>query len=97
MKFVPLILAGMFRKRARALLMLLQIASAFLLFGLLQGFNGAPKVAIAQSHADRLYVASSVTLGDPGFGFAALLALIGSAVPAWRGLRLKVVDALADL
>jgi putative ABC transport system permease protein len=32
-----------------------------------------------------------------GFGFAALLALIGSAAPAWRGLRLKVVDALADL
>jgi putative ABC transport system permease protein len=32
-----------------------------------------------------------------GFGFAALLALIGSAVPAWRGLRLKVVDALADV
>jgi putative ABC transport system permease protein len=32
-----------------------------------------------------------------GFGFAAVLALIGSAVPAWRGLRLKVVDALADV
>jgi putative ABC transport system permease protein len=65
MKFIPLLLAGMLRKRARALLMLLQMASAFLLFGLLQGFNGALKVAIAQTHADRLYVASSVTVGDP--------------------------------
>ena len=50
MKFIPLILAGMLRKRARALLMLLQMASAFLLFGLLQGFNGALKVAISQTH-----------------------------------------------
>jgi putative ABC transport system permease protein len=31
-----------------------------------------------------------------GLGFAVALALIGSAVPAWRGLKLKVVDALAD-
>jgi ABC-type lipoprotein release transport system permease subunit len=32
-----------------------------------------------------------------GFAFAALLALIGSAMPAWHGLKLKVVDALADV
>jgi len=31
-----------------------------------------------------------------GIGFAVLLALISGAVPAWRGLKLKVVDALAD-
>jgi len=31
-----------------------------------------------------------------GAGFAVLLALIGSAVPAWRGLRLQVAEALAD-
>jgi putative ABC transport system permease protein len=30
-----------------------------------------------------------------GVGFAVLLALLGGAVPAWRGLRLQVVDALA--
>jgi hypothetical protein len=28
--------------------------------------------------------------------FAVLLALGGAAVPAWRGLRLQVVDALAS-
>jgi hypothetical protein len=31
-----------------------------------------------------------------GFGCAALLALAGGAIPAWRGLRLRVVDALAN-
>jgi putative ABC transport system permease protein len=30
-----------------------------------------------------------------GAGLAVLLALIGSSVPAWRGLRLQVSDALA--
>jgi putative ABC transport system permease protein len=30
-----------------------------------------------------------------GVGFAALLGLIGGAVPAWRGMRLEVADALA--
>jgi putative ABC transport system permease protein len=45
--------------------MLLQIASAFLLFGLLQGLNSGIKQAIAKSHTDRLYVGSSVSLGVP--------------------------------
>jgi putative ABC transport system permease protein len=31
-----------------------------------------------------------------GAGFAVLLALIGSAIPAWRGLKLQVAQALAD-
>ncbi|MEJ1960939.1 MAG: FtsX-like permease family protein [Gammaproteobacteria bacterium] len=44
---------------------LLQIASAFLLFGLLQGLNSGIKQAIARTHSDRLYVASSVSLGVP--------------------------------
>jgi putative ABC transport system permease protein len=30
-----------------------------------------------------------------GIGFAVALALIGGSVPAWRGLRLQVADALA--
>jgi putative ABC transport system permease protein len=64
-KFLPLIWAGIWRKRGRAVLMLLQIASAFALFGVLQGLNTGIKQAIARTHADRLYVASSVSLGDP--------------------------------
>jgi putative ABC transport system permease protein len=65
MKYLPLVWAGIWRKRSRALLMLLQIASAFLLFGLLQGLNSGIKQAIARAHSDRLYVGSSVSLGVP--------------------------------
>jgi putative ABC transport system permease protein len=65
MKYLPLVWAGIWRKRSRAILMLLQIASAFLLFGLLQGLNSGIKEAIARTHADRLYVGSSVSLGVP--------------------------------
>src|SRR5581483_6073844 len=63
-KYLPLIWAGLLRKKSRALLMLLQIASAFLLFGLLQGLNSGVKQAIAKAHADRLYVGSSFSVGD---------------------------------
>jgi len=63
-KYLPLIWAGLLRKKSRTLLMLLQIASAFLLFGLLQGLNSGVKQAIAKTHADRLYVTSSVSIGD---------------------------------
>ncbi len=65
LKFLPLVWAGIWRKRGRAVLMLLQIASAFALFGLLEGLNTGIKQAIAQTHRDRLYIGSSVSLGDP--------------------------------
>jgi putative ABC transport system permease protein len=64
MKYLPLIWAGMWRKRSRAVLMLLQIASAFVLFGVLQGLDAGVNRAIAQSHGDRLYVGSRVAFGD---------------------------------
>ena len=64
MKYLPLIWAGLLRKKSRAILMLLQIASAFLLFGLLQGLSSGVKQAIAKTHADRLYVGSGVSRGD---------------------------------
>src|SRR5262245_53342274 len=65
MKYLPLVWAGIWRKRSRAVLMLLQMSSAFLLFGLLQGLNSGLKQVIAKTHADRIYIASSVSLGDP--------------------------------
>jgi putative ABC transport system permease protein len=64
-KFLPLVWAGIWRKRGRTVLMLLQIASAFALFGLLEGVNAGIKQAIAQTHRDRLYIGGSVQLGDP--------------------------------
>lgn len=65
MKFLPLLWAGIWRKPSRAVLLLLQIASAFLLFGLLQGLSSGVKQAISQAHEDRLYVGSRISLGDP--------------------------------
>jgi putative ABC transport system permease protein len=64
-KYLPLIWAGIWRKRGRAVLLLLQIVSAFTLFGLLQGLNSGIKEAIAKTHGDRLYIGSSVSMGDP--------------------------------
>jgi putative ABC transport system permease protein len=65
LKYLPLVWAGIWRKRSRAVLMLFQIASAFALFGLLEGFNSGIKQAIAAARGDRLYVGSSVSLGNP--------------------------------
>ena len=64
MKYVPLIWSGIWRKRSRTVLMLLQIVSAFLLFGILQGLASGVQQAIARTHSDRLYVTSSVSIGD---------------------------------
>jgi putative ABC transport system permease protein len=64
MKYLPLIWAGIWRKRGRATLLLLQIVSAFTLFGLLQGLNSGIKEAIAKTHGDRLYIGSSVSMGE---------------------------------
>jgi putative ABC transport system permease protein len=64
MRFLPLIWSGLWRKKSRATLMLLQIATAFLLFGLLQGLNSGIKQVIGKAHQDRLIVGSSVSLDD---------------------------------
>ncbi|HTX23465.1 MAG TPA: ABC transporter permease [Steroidobacteraceae bacterium] len=65
MKFIPLVWAGLWRKRSRSILILLQVIVAFALFGVLQGLAGAVNHAIAATHADRLYVGSKLDLGDP--------------------------------
>jgi len=64
-KFIPLIWSGIRRKGSRSVLILLQVIIAFTLFGVLQGLAGAVKHAIANTHADRLYVASKLNLGFP--------------------------------
>ena len=87
MKFLPLIWAGIWRKRGRAVLMLLQIVSTFALFGVLQGLNTGIKQAIARTHADRLYVASSVSLSDPlPLGHLSRL----QAVPGIKGISYRI-------
>ncbi len=65
MKYLPLIWKGIWRRPGRAILLLIQIVSAFTLFGVLQGVSSGTKQAIAATHSDRLYVASRVNPGDP--------------------------------
>jgi putative ABC transport system permease protein len=61
-KFLPLVWAGIWRKRGRAILTLLSVLNAFLLFGLLQGFSSGLDNAIGETHADILYVFSRVSI-----------------------------------
>ncbi len=62
MKFFPLVWAGIWRKKGRAILTLLSVMNAFLLFGLLQGFSSGISHAIGETHADVLYVFSRVSI-----------------------------------
>jgi putative ABC transport system permease protein len=61
-----------------------------LAWGLLQVARGGGGVGLGLVTRVPLSVVIS------GAGFAVALALIGGAAPAWRGLRLRVADALAD-
>ncbi len=65
MKYLPLIWHGMWRRPGRTLLLLIQIVSAFTLFGVLQGISSGTKQAIDSTHSDRLYIGSRVNAGDP--------------------------------
>jgi putative ABC transport system permease protein len=64
-KYLPLIWAGLWRKRGRSLLILAQVIIAFTLFGVLQGLNSGVQRALAETHADRLYVSNRLRLGTP--------------------------------
>lgn len=52
MKYLPLIWSGMWRQRGRAILIVLQIAVAFALFGLLQGWRSGVDAAIKEIDAN---------------------------------------------
>jgi len=64
MKYLPLICAGLMRKKLRSLLTLLSIMVAFLLFGLLQGVNSAFSNSVAGAHLDRLVVQGKISLTE---------------------------------
>jgi putative ABC transport system permease protein len=63
--YLSLIWSGIWRKPGRAVLILLQVLIAFLLFGLLQGFKGGIDQVIAQTRADILVVHSRQSFGQP--------------------------------
>src|SRR5215472_3449464 len=75
MKYVFLVWSGMWRKRTRTALILLQVIVAFTLFGVLQGLDTGIKEAISRTHADRMYVTSRVS-GGGGYGDLLLSAQI---------------------
>jgi putative ABC transport system permease protein len=64
MKYLPLIFAGLMRKKTRSLLTLLSITVAFLLFGLLQGVNSAFSNSVQGAHLDRLVVQGKISLTE---------------------------------
>jgi putative ABC transport system permease protein len=64
LKFLPLIWAALWRRKARTIFTLLSILVAFLLFGMLQGVNAAFNATIDRANVNRLMVASSTAFTE---------------------------------
>lgn len=64
MKYFPLVWAALWRKRARTLYTMLSIVVAFLLYGLLQGFNVGLNRGVEVSGADRLITAGKYSFTE---------------------------------
>ena len=65
MKYLPLVWAGLWRKRVRTVLTLLCVVVAFALFGLLHGFTAAIDGIIEQMSDTRLRTMSRVNITQP--------------------------------
>ncbi len=61
MKYLPLVWAGLWRKKTRTILTFLSVVVAFILFGILAGVSGGFDHILATSRLDRLFA-------DPKFG-----------------------------
>jgi putative ABC transport system permease protein len=64
-KYLPLIWSGIWRKPGRTALVLLQVAVAFALFGVMQGLKSGVERSIANTRADVLFVGSAANGGSP--------------------------------
>jgi putative ABC transport system permease protein len=64
-KYLPLLWSGIWRKPGRTILVLLQVAVAFALFGVLQGMKTGMDRAVANTRADILFVGPSEFGGAP--------------------------------
>src|SRR5690349_3099291 len=64
-KYVPLIWSGIWRKPGRTTLILVQVALAFALFGVLQGMKTGVDQAVADARADVLFVRPAAFGGMP--------------------------------
>jgi len=65
MKYLPLVWSGIWRKRGRTILIFLQVAVAFTLFGVLQGLKTGVDHAIDAARADLLIVHGRLGFGVP--------------------------------
>jgi putative ABC transport system permease protein len=89
-KFLPLLWAGLWRKRTRTVFTLLSIVVAFVLFGMLQGVNAVFNNAVNAAAVDRLDVVSRVTFTEPlPYGYLSQIESIpgvaGVAYQSWFG------------
>jgi putative ABC transport system permease protein len=82
-KYLPLIWSGMWRKPGRTALILLQVAVAFALFGVLQGLKTGMEQSIAETRADFLFV------GPADFG--------GAPLPMSYLDRLRSIPGMRDV
>jgi len=64
-KFLPLLWAGLWRRRGRAILTLLSIVNAFLLLGLLNSFTSGLDNVAGESRADQLITRSKINMMEP--------------------------------
>ena len=65
MKYLPLVWAGLWRKRMRTVLTLLAVAAAFVLFGILDAVTASFDDAVAEIGEERLRTISRVNLLEP--------------------------------
>jgi putative ABC transport system permease protein len=64
-KYLPLVWSGIWRKPGRTALVLLQVAVAFALFGVLQGMKSGVERSVANTRADVLFVGPAESGGAP--------------------------------
>ena len=65
MKYLPLVWSGIWRKPGRTVLIFLQVAVAFMLFGVLQGLKTGIQHAVDEARADLLLVHTRQSLFSP--------------------------------
>jgi putative ABC transport system permease protein len=64
MKYLPLIWAGLWRKRTRTIFTFLSVLFAFVLVGLLQGVNAAFSSGVEESNVNRLQVQNKINFTE---------------------------------
>lgn len=90
MKYLPLVWAGLWRKRTRTIFTLLSILFAFLLFGMLQGVNQAFVTAMGATNVSRMFTESRISMIEPlPISYAARIAQVpgvqGVSYGVWFG------------